>query len=978
MLDEESLIRALERAGEHLPEGLVADTPLEVAIRREEYAEGLQWYLPLLVAEPCFPSELVPPGTLLTVWEAEECRQVLSALQERGQQTWGRLPGRHGWLAPDRVLDGPSALDTLRARLPGLDISVVAQGGTPAEGLRVQAYGTPPVAGDFDRLREQIRLWNDQGIKPVILVEDPGQHHRLLDLLGDQEGTPELVDGQLAAGFVWPEAGLALWPDHEIFRRPRRRRASAAAGGTPLRSWRALTPGDLVVHVDHGIGQYRGLRSLEVDGKETELLELHYARRDRLLVPIDQMDRVQRYVGGDEESPPALHALGGASWERAKQRARRDLMEMARDLARLYAARQTVEGTAYPADDILMEELEACFPYTETPDQIRAVEEVKRDLESPRPMDRLICGDVGYGKTEVAIRAALKVIEGGAQVAVLVPTTLLAQQHLETFRERLGRFPLRIEMLSRFRSPAQQRVILEGVARGEVDLVIGTHRLLSRDVRFARLGLVVLDEEHRFGVKAKEALRRLRMQADILSLTATPIPRTLHMSLLGLRDLSTIITPPHDRLPVHTEVVTFEEGLIAEAIRREIDRAGQVFFVHNRVRSITSIQRLLARLVPEARLGIAHGQMRGRALERIMLDFSAGHLDVLIASMIVESGLDLPHANTLIVNRADRLGLAQLYQLRGRVGRSSQKAYAYFLVPPGRRLSRDARRRLQAIQEYADLGAGLHLALRDLEIRGAGNLLGAQQHGHIAAVGLDLYQQLLDEAVAQIQGTPTPGWHPPTLEIPAPAYLPEGYVPSTGIRVSFYRRAVEARSLEEVGELYRELRDRFGPLPDPALALIDAAVLRVAGAELGLDSVVVKDHALEGRYPHDRRLDRSAWEQLLVQLGPDVRFAGEQPLRFSLALKSREPFAQVQEARNRLLTKRERPTLAPSFTTQAQGRQRLMCNPTAACRQGGGPLTLLLIAGVLIADAPARTSHTCWPGLMGMRSPWPAFNSSTR
>ncbi len=906
--DEAARERAIRRWHDLTGGDPIEGTPLAEALARGGYQDGLEWYLPLFVERTTDLGGLLADDTRVVVWEPLRVEEVVAAMLRKAADRYSGLRDAPGWLPPDRLLAGTDLLTRLRRR-PGADLVTVASAGGPV--LRTDARPAPAVAGDLERLRTELKSLRAEGITPCLLVEDEGQQSRLDDLLAlDEDTRPDFVLGQLAAGFVWPQAALALWPDHEIFHRPRRRRGRVPVRGEMLRSWRALDRGDLVVHIDHGIGRFLGLRTLEVDGERSELLELEYAGRDRLLVPIDQMGRVQRYVGGEEEQPPALNTLGGVAWERAKERARTDLLEMARDLARVYAARQTLEGTAHPPDDLLMEELEASFPWMETPDQARAVTEVKRDLEQPRPMDRLICGDVGYGKTEVAIRAALKVIEGGQQVAVLVPTTLLAQQHQETFRQRLGRFPVRVEMLSRFRTPAQQRRTLEGLASGQVDLVIGTHRLLSPDVVFARLGLIVVDEEHRFGVRAKEALRALRAQVDLLSLTATPIPRTLHMALLGIRDMSIITTPPQDRQPVHTEVVTWEEELVRSSLQAELNRGGQVFFVHNRVQSIEAAARLVRRLVPTARVGIAHGQMRERELEAVMLRFASGAVDVLVATMIVESGLDLPNANTLIVNRADRLGLAQLYQLRGRVGRSDIKAYAWFLVPPGRRLPRDAWRRLQAVQDHADLGAGFHLAMRDLEIRGAGNLLGAQQHGHIATVGYDLYTQLLEEAVAEIQGLPEAVWSPPRLELPGAAYLPASYVPTAALRMDFYRRAAEARSVEEVAALVGELRDRFGPPPPEAAALVEASFIRVAGAELGLESVVVKEGELSGRFPPDRVLERSGWEALLARLGTDVRFAGEAPLRFRVRLAVREPLERLRAARNRLLTSEEAGYLA--------------------------------------------------------------------
>ncbi|MFO7768213.1 MAG: transcription-repair coupling factor [bacterium] len=910
--DDEALLRASDAAARMLPGGLSPGTPLDAALEMEQYRDGLEWYLPLLCGDAGHLTDLLPERTLTVCVEPEELRRILEEQRLDAAKVRDDLPDSEAWLPAEKLFAGGDLVEALVRGFPGVDLVTVA--GSEGEVLRSGARPTPPVAGDLDRLREELIRLASLGIRSTLLVEDPGQEDRLRDLLGEEaEAATGFALGQLAEGFVWPDAGIAVWPDHEIFRRPRRRRPAVRREGKALRSWRALTPGDLVVHVHHGIGRYEGLRSLELDGVHTELLEILYAGKDKLLVPIDQMDRVQRYSGSDPEHPPQLNTLGGTAWERTKELAKQDLLEMAEDLAKVYAARQELSGTSHPPDDILMEELEASFPYSETPDQSAAVDQVKRDLEDPRPMDRLICGDVGYGKTEVAVRAALKVIEGGNQVAVLVPTTLLAQQHMETFRERLGRFPVRIEVLSRFRTSAQQRRTLAGLARGEVDLVIGTHRLLSRDVEFLRLGLVVVDEEHRFGVKAKERLKRLRTQVDVLSLTATPIPRTLHMSLLNIRDMSIITTPPQDRLPVHTEVVKFEEDLIAEGIQRELDRGGQVFFVHNRVQSIDAAARMVERLAPRARVAIAHGQMKERDLESVMLEFTAGEVDVLVSTMIVESGLDLPNANTLFVNRADRLGLAQLYQLRGRVGRSSQKAHAYFLVPPGRRITRDARRRLQAIQEHTDLGAGFHLAMRDLEIRGAGNLLGPQQHGNIRAVGFDLYRQMLEEAVAEIRGTPEAAWSPPRLELPGDAYLPEGYVDSSSLRVDFYRRAVEARTLEDVAALHEELRDRFGPLPGPAAALLDASALRVSGAELGLDSLVIKDDTLHGRYPEDRVLDRPAWEALMARLGENARFAGEAPLRFKVGLHAGEASAQIREARNRLLTEEEAEYLGRSI-----------------------------------------------------------------
>ncbi len=891
-------------------EEAVIHTPLGNLIEGGGYSDGLEWYLPLLAQNPSTIADLLPGGVQVAIREPERVEEVVRRTRQRAEENHALLEERGGWLPPGKILAPPDILDTLRAAQPGIDIAVAATPG--ADTLRTTAMPVPVFTGDFGALRRETRKLHQDVMDVTILVETEEQMKRLEDLLHDDSdrsdhfGTPvHLEIGQLEKGFIWPEAGLAVWPDHEIFSRPRRIRSPRITPGPAIRSFRSLNFGDLVVHVDHGVGQYKGLRTMTVDGRQTELLELGYEGGDKLLVPIDQMVRVQRYVGADEDAAPRLNTIGSSAWERTVERTRTDLLEMAKDLAHLYATRETTPGKAYPPDDILMEELEASFPFTETVDQARAVEEVKHDLENDRPMDRLICGDVGYGKTEIAIRAALKVIESGDQVAILVPTTVLAQQHLETFRNRLGSFPVKIEMLSRFRTRNQQQRTLDGLKSGEVDLVIGTHRLLSGDVEFSSLGLIVLDEEHRFGVKAKEKLRSIRTDASVLSLTATPIPRTLHMSLHGIRDISIITTPPEDRLPIHSEVVKFDERLIQEAIERELGRGGQVFFVHNRVQSIDSAVSLIKRLVPGARIGMAHGQMNERKLEQVMLEFSVGALDILVSTMIIESGLDLPNVNTLLVNRADRFGLAQLYQLRGRVGRSSARAYAFFLVPPGRSLTRDARRRLQAVQDYSELGAGFQLALRDLEIRGAGNLLGAQQHGHIAAVGFDLFTEMLEEAIADIRGVREQDFQPPRLELPVEAFLPEAYIPLPGLRLAFYRRASEARTLEDIAQLQLEMRDRFGPPPREVESLLDISMIRVAGAELGLDLLVIKEDMLTGRFRPAWEPGRTEWENILERLGPDTRFSGKLPLRFERQIMGKSPAERTRELRNILLTEDE-------------------------------------------------------------------------
>jgi transcription-repair coupling factor (superfamily II helicase) len=612
-----------------------------------------------------------------------------------------------------------------------------------------------------------------------------------------------------------------------------------------------LLVGDYVVHIEHGIGIYRGLAKLTLDGVEREYLHLDYAEGDKLYVPTDQIDRVSRYIGVGEAAP-TLTRLSGMDWERAKARAKKAVQQIARDLLDLYAARELAPGYTFPPDTPWQSELEASFPYIETPDQLAAIEAVKVDMERRQPMDRLICGDVGYGKTEVALRAAFKAAIDGKQVAILVPTTILAQQHYNTFQERLAAYPLRLEMLSRFRSDKEQREVVSGLQRGVVDIVIGTHRLLQKDVAFKDLGLVVIDEEQRFGVVHKERLKHLRQEVDVLTLTATPIPRTLHMSLMGVRDMSTIDTPPEERLPIVTYIHEYDETLIREAIRRELDRGGQVYFVHNRVQTIELMAQRVQRLVPEASLAVGHGQMPEEQLERVMLDFVQGRTDVLVCSAIIESGLDIPNVNTMIINKADRFGLAQLYQLRGRIGRGANRAYAYLLHDKDYQLTDTAQKRLHAIFQAAELGAGFRIAMKDLEIRGAGNLLGVEQHGHIAAVGFDLYTRLLAEAIRSLksqvrskdEGLKTKDEGPktldhPTLDLPLDAYLPGDYVADEAARLALYQRMAAVTMPEEAEEIAQELSDRFGKPPRAAEALLYILRLKAQAIAAGVESIKV-------------------------------------------------------------------------------------------------------------------------------------------
>ena len=730
-----------------------------------------------------------------------------------------------------------AAISTLRTPADRSEYTVV-----PMEFGTVESF-----AGQVEGFADQTRRWIADRRRIVVASR---QAHRVRELLAEhgvvaaaadslgappESGTIAIVGQPLTQGFSLGD--LVVVTDSEILGwRRRRSRPRWFRDGARLASWTELVPGDLVVHVHHGIGIYRGLERLTMDGAARDYLHLEYAQGDALYVPTDQMALVQRYVGVDGEAPQ-IHRLGGTEWEREKRRVRERTREMARELLDLYAARERARGHAFAPDAPWQREMEDAFLYDETPDQRKAIEDVKRDMEAGRPMDRLVAGDVGYGKTEVALRAAFKAVMDGRQVAVLVPTTLLAQQHYAVFRERFAPFPVRVEMLSRFRSAAERRAVLEGLRDGTIDAVIGTHALLNKNVTFRSLGLVVVDEEQRFGVRHKERLKQLRRQVDVLTLTATPIPRTLHMSLAGLRDLSVMETPPEARQPIRTYIHEDDPAVIADAIRRELARDGQVYVVHNRVETIDRAAERIRRLVPEARVVVAHGQMPESQLERIMLEFIGGRADVLVCTTIVEIGLDIPRVNTILVEAAHLLGLAQLYQLRGRVGRADRQAYAYLLHPREARLTPEAEQRLVAMREFVELGSGLRLAMRDLEIRGAGNLLGAEQHGHLAAVGFDLYMRLLDEAIRELRGEIVEDAPDATVDLGIEAYLPESYVEAPAQRVAAYRRLAEARTPDDAADAIAELRDRYGPLPPPAQHLADVIRLRVLARNAGVAAI---------------------------------------------------------------------------------------------------------------------------------------------
>lgn len=803
--------------------------------------EGMESLLEVLHEHPPVLRELLPAETRVLVLDpkrtadrAEEMAREVSELRAAG---WGaagdgaRAPGEGTYAGLDRALGPePAALTPFRG-----------------DGPEFVAHAWEHHRGDVLRIARELKRLLAEGYRVVVCAGSQGAADRVREILAGEDLSLPQHDGRELApargavavvpieeGFASEAVGLAVIGEGDLFgkRRPHREpRAQRRRAGTL-----ELVPGDLAVHVTHGVARYLGMETREIGDSRTDYLVLEYAEGDRLYVPADQLDQVNRYIGGEA---PKLHRLSGAEWNRQKARVRKAVRDIAGELVKLYAERSRVPGFAFAQDQPWQRELEDAFPYLETRDQLAAIDEVKADMERPAPMDRLICGDVGYGKTEIALRAAFKAMLDGKQVCVLVPTTLLAQQHFATFSERYAPFPVRVGVLSRFVPPKEQATVLEELATGRIDVIIGTHRLLQKDVRFADLGLLVVDEEQRFGVTHKEALKKLKTNVDVVTLTATPIPRTLEMSLSGIRDLSVVDTPPEDRHPVLTFVGPFDEATMAAAIRREVMREGQVFYVHNHVHDIEAAAATVRRLAPGARVGVAHGQMEERRLERVMLDFWDKAYDVLVTTTIIESGLDIPTANTLVVDRADLLGLAQLYQLRGRVGRARERAYAYFFFPPERSLTETSHARLAAVSQFTDLGSGLQIALRDLEIRGAGNLLGAEQHGHIATVGFDLYVRLLAEAVEEARGRPPEPRPEVKIDLPVDAHLPESWIAKEGLRLEAYRRIAEAPTLEALADARAELADRFGPLPPQAETLLTVAALRVETGPRGVRRISV-------------------------------------------------------------------------------------------------------------------------------------------
>ncbi len=737
--------------------------------------------------------------------------------------------------------------------------------------LTVLQKTTPSYYGQLELLRKDIRRLTQSGYRLLLTVSSPERGVELARQLREEHieavqwtesvlpprGVLAIVGGELEEGLELPDSKLLILSEGDISgkaRARRRRQPKAAAEGARLLSHRDLAPGDYVVHAHHGIGRYVSIRSLQVGGVERDYIEINYSGEDKLYVPTDQMHLIQKYVGA-EGREPKVHSLGSGEWAKTKVRVKESVQKMAKELVALYAERASVTGFSFGPDKPWQKEMEDNFPYVETPDQLRSIEEVKADMQSPKVMERLLCGDVGYGKTEIAVRAAFKAILDGKQVAVLVPTTILAEQHFHTFRERFAGFPIEVAVLSRFKGTKDNKQTAKRIAAGAVDLAIGTHRLLGADVRFKDLGLLIIDEEQRFGVQHKEKVKMLKNDVDVLTLSATPIPRTLHMAMVGLRDVSVIETPPEDRYPVQTYVCEHHDGSIKHAIERELERGGQVYYVHNRVRTIKSAAAYLQSLVPNARIAIGHGQMGEEKLERIFLDFLEGEYDILLSTTIIESGLDIPNVNTIVVEDADKFGLAQLYQLRGRVGRATRVGYSYLTYHPDKNLTEVAEKRLSALREFTQLGAGFKIALRDLEIRGAGNLLGPEQHGFMAAVGFDLYCQMLEEEIQALRGVEPIKPVEVEIKLPIDAFFPGRYIRDSRQKVEMYKRVAAAKSEDELDDVVDELIDRYGETTEPVNNLLNVARLKIVAGKLAIAGITGTDQMITLKLSQDARID---------------------------------------------------------------------------------------------------------------------------
>ena len=837
------LINAVREITQHLTEAAsqypLQDCPLNDAIEA---------FLPMLVPETELLTDYLSDDTIVCLIEPQWQQREAAQMHERTQELYQKKIDESSLMVPpDDLLASFEMLSTQLQRYPVISSSLAPPREVTEGKLAPLHFDMKPLvlpSGNYQTIINQIKMWAVAGKRIHLFCETPQQSKRVTEILAERDLYPPDIDisvGAISEGFLNEQLDLIVISEDELFgtRQHRPVRHRPPTDGTPILSLIDLKVGDYVVHVSHGIAIYDGIRRLAIDGKSQDFLILKYSDDNILYVPTYQVDLVQKYIGSkDNTHKPRVDRLGGTAWQRRKGRVKESIEQMADELLNLYALRQARKGYSFPAEVPWQTEFEALFPYQETDDQLQAIQDVKADMENERPMDRLVCGDVGYGKTEVALRAAFKAVMAEKQVAILVPTTILALQHYDTFEKRFQSFPINIEMLNRFRTPKEIKQIKEKLAAGTVDVVIGTHSLLSKTVTFQNLGLLIVDEEHRFGVKHKEKIKQFKETIDVLTLTATPIPRTLHMSLVGIRDFSVINTPPADRLPIQTFVMPYDSEIIREAITTELARDGQVFFVHNRVQDIQNIAIMLQELVPDARIAVAHGQMPERELETVMLEFVRHKHDILVCTMIIESGLDIPNVNTILINRADALGLAQLYQLRGRVGRANAQAYGYLFYPQDRSITEGAQKRLRVIEEFTDLGSGFKIALRDLEIRGTGNILGPEQHGHIVTVGYELYCKLLEEAVMALKGEKVEETLETRISLPIEAYLPDDYVPDSRQKISIYKKIAGLKDDTALKELREELQDRYGVIPEPAEMLLEIASIKQLSQNLGITAIV--------------------------------------------------------------------------------------------------------------------------------------------
>jgi transcription-repair coupling factor (superfamily II helicase) len=838
-----------------------------------------------------FADYLADAQATLLVSEPDEVKAAIVKLREQIEASYSEAVRKsQPAMAPGMLVIGWEDVAPVLATATPLETLTL---GTEDSVRHISSQPAMEFSGRIPDWVGELRTARQAGETVVFVAHSQGRAERVVEMLADYEVPAAPIDrgedapanallvavGHLSKGFRLPGAGLQLWAETDVFdeeRQTHEKRRSATR--TFLSDFRDLKVGDLIVHVDNGIGVFVGLKKIDVGLETQEFMELRYAGEDKLFVPVERLDLVQKYTGA---SRPALDRLGGTTWEKAKTRVKKAMRDMAEELLKLYASRRAIPGHAFSADSHWQQEFEDAFEWDLTIDQANAVADIKRDMESPTPMDRLLCGDVGYGKTEVAMRAAFKAVMDGKQVAVLAPTTVLAFQHLKTLKDRFAAFPVRIDMVSRFRTKAEQKATLEDLEAGKVEILVGTHRLLSKDVKFRDLGLLVVDEEQRFGVAHKERIKQIKKRVDVLTMTATPIPRTLNMSLAGIRDMSIIETPPKDRLSIQTNVVKFDQEVMRRAIGNELERGGQVYFVHNRVESIFSMGDLLRRLVPHARIGIGHGQMSEDLLEKVMVDFVAHKYDVLLATTIIENGLDIPNANTMIINRADKYGLSQLYQLRGRVGRSDRRAYAYLLVPPEDNLSPVAKKRLAAIREFSDLGSGFRVAALDLEIRGAGNLLGGEQSGQIEAVGFDMYMKLLEQTIKELKGEELEDEVRANVNLRVDLRIDETYIPDMNQRLTIYRRMAGVRTEDELARLIEEVRDRYGPPPPSIENLAEYAFIRVLADRVGIESIDREGQLVVLKFRPEAKMD-PAWLFRVVQERKDVQLTPPATLKLDM------------------------------------------------------------------------------------------------